>query len=149
MLVLSAVKKGANKITLAQIDPSPERGADLGKCCTLYQAEEVLDATWWYAKWQVPELFNDKSASGPAFFRTTFTAEATTRPLMAELTAGTKGQVYLNGWNVGRYFIAGAKGRKVGPQKSYYLPEPWLKAGENELVLFDEHGVTPGVKFTY
>ena len=55
----------------------------------------------------------------------------------------SKGQLYLNGHDLGRYWVATANGKAVGPQKHWYLPEPWLKDGDNELTLFDEHGKHP------
>ena len=56
----------------------------------------------------------------------------------------SKGQIYLNGHNVGRYYHATRTGRSVGPQERYYLPEPWLQTDTpNELLLFDEHGRSP------
>ena len=56
----------------------------------------------------------------------------------------TKGQIYLNGNNVGRYFQSTAKGGAVGPQRRYLLPSSWIMAsGNNDLLLFDEHGRLP------
>ena len=45
---------------------------------------------------------------------------------------GIKGQVWINGFNLGRYWI-------VGPQQSLYLPAPLLKdAGEaNEILVLE------------
>ena len=57
----------------------------------------------------------------------------------------SKGQLYLNGHNVGRYFVATATGKAVPPQRFYYLPEPWLRTDTpNDLLIFDEHGKPPG-----
>ena len=42
----------------------------------------------------------------------------------------TKGIVWVNGHNLGRYW-------KVGPQERLYCPAPWLKKGINEVVIFD------------
>jgi len=64
--------------------------------------------------------------------------------LFLESNGMSKGQIYINCRNAGRYFVATHTGKKVPPQSRYYLPEPWLNAdGENELILFDEHGRTP------
>jgi hypothetical protein len=143
-LLLDGVKKGANRITLAHIETSDGKPID----ATLHQATEVLSTTgsWWYARWQMPDASafgSDRTADAPAFFRATFPLESTARPLLAEITGGTKGQIYLNGHNIGRYVGAG---RKTKSPRSYYLPEPWLKVGENELIVFDEHGKSPAVK---
>ncbi|HVV55628.1 MAG TPA: hypothetical protein VHC47_09905 [Mucilaginibacter sp.] len=42
-----------------------------------------------------------------------------------------KGFVFLNGHNLGKYWY-------IGPQQTLYIPAPWLKKGQNEIVVFDE-----------
>lgn len=42
-----------------------------------------------------------------------------------------KGSVFVNGRNLGRYW-------QLGPQKTLYLPGPWLRSGANEIMIFDE-----------
>jgi beta-galactosidase len=42
----------------------------------------------------------------------------------------TKGMVYINGHNLGRYW-------NIGPQKRLYCPAGWLKKGLNEILVFD------------
>ncbi len=44
-----------------------------------------------------------------------------------------KGNVFINGFNIGRYF-------NRGPQKSLYVPAPLLKKGKNYIEIFDLHG---------
>jgi beta-galactosidase len=39
--------------------------------------------------------------------------------------------VFVNGINLGRYW-------NVGPQRTLYLPGPWLRRGRNELVVFEQ-----------
>ena len=43
----------------------------------------------------------------------------------------TKGFVMVNGHNLGRYF------NPAGPQKTLYVPAPFLKKGENEILVFE------------
>ncbi|WP_442604352.1 glycoside hydrolase family 35 protein [Paenibacillus sp. KN14-4R] len=50
-----------------------------------------------------------------------------------KLSGWTKGVVYVNGFNLGRYW-------EVGPQQTLYVPAPLLREGENEIVLFELHG---------
>ncbi|KUP22532.1 beta-galactosidase family protein [Paenibacillus sp. DMB5] len=45
-----------------------------------------------------------------------------------------KGQVFINGFNLGRYW-------EKGPTKTMYVPAPLLRQGDNELILFELHGV--------
>ena len=63
----------------------------------------------------------------------------------------TKGQIYLNGKHVCRYFVATPDGKAIPPQQRYLLPDAWLHHGrENDLVLFDEHGAGPAkVRLTH
>jgi hypothetical protein len=46
-----------------------------------------------------------------------------------------KGQIWLNGRNLGRYW-------QIGPQECYKLPAAWLRP-DNQLVIFDEEGGRP------
>jgi hypothetical protein len=47
-------------------------------------------------------------------------------------TAGlTKGLIWVNGHNLGRYW------ETAGPQHTLYLPAPFLKSGANELIVLD------------
>ena len=41
-----------------------------------------------------------------------------------------KGVVWVNGRNLGRYWA-------IGPQQRLYCPAPFLRAGTNEIVVFD------------
>jgi beta-galactosidase len=44
-----------------------------------------------------------------------------------------KGQVYVNGYAVGRFW-------KIGPQQTLYIPGCWLKKGQNEVIVLDVVG---------
>ena len=76
----------------------------------------------------------------PIFYKATFKSPAGTKcsesnpehDTFLSIPHGTKGQVWVNGFNLGRYWI-------VGPQQSLYLPAPVLKdAGEeNEIVVLE------------
>ncbi|MGI4789326.1 MAG: hypothetical protein ACRYFS_10815 [Janthinobacterium lividum] len=88
------------------------------------------------------------SADGaPTYYRATFTAappaETGPHPILRVTTEGlSRGFIWLNGHNLGRY------PEKI-PVNGLYLPEPWLKASGNEIVIFDEEGHTPiSVKLT-
>ena len=55
----------------------------------------------------------------------------------------TKGFVVINGFNIGRYW-------EIGPQKTLFVPKSILKAGKNEIVVFESDGLKgePVVEFT-
>lgn len=57
------------------------------------------------------------------------------------LQGWTKGVVFINGQNLGRYW-------NLGPQETLYVPGPWLKPGLNEIVVFEEFKSTLLIYFT-
>ena len=79
------------------------------------------------------------SASGldymPAFYTTTFPRPQAETGLFLTMGAMRKGQIYLNGHNIGRFMRSPAQDR-------YYLPCAWLK-DENILTIFEEYGIEP------
>lgn len=80
------------------------------------------------------------AGAGPAFFRTSFEVGDPTDTFLA-LPGWTKGVVWINGFNLGRYWDR-------GPQRTLYVPGPVLKSGENELVIFELHNTeTMAVEF--
>lgn len=75
------------------------------------------------------------AGEGPRFFTATFGREALPEGLRAlRLRVGglVKGQIWLNGRNIGRFW-------QIGPQEDYKLPVSWL-ADQNELRIFAEAG---------
>jgi beta-galactosidase len=71
----------------------------------------------------------DAAAAGPAFHRGTFEVGETGDTFL-DLRAWRKGVVWVNGHNLGRFW-------RIGPQQTLYCPGCWLKAGRNEIVVFD------------
>ena len=72
------------------------------------------------------------ASADPAFYRGTFQVTEKADSFL-RLDGWVKGNVYLNGFHLGRYWQA-------GPTKTVYLPGPLLREGENELVVFELHG---------
>lgn len=75
---------------------------------------------------------NDKAG---VFFKGSFNL-TTTADTYFDISNYTKGVVYVNGHNLGRYW-------NVGPQYRLYCPASWLKNGANEIVVFDLHKQQP------
>jgi beta-galactosidase len=65
------------------------------------------------------------------FFRAGFELDATGDTYL-DMSGWTKGVVWVNGHNLGRYW-------HIGPQKRLFCPAPWLKRGENVVTIFDLH----------
>jgi hypothetical protein len=132
--------KGNNKITLTCWGELDAKDLERIK---FYQLTENLteEGQWAWRPWHVPggEASPDGEArvlaDVPAGFVTRFKYTEDDRPMFVRLEGEGKGQLYLNGKDVGRYW-------SIGPQQRYYLPACWLDE-ENELVLFEETGVAP------
>ncbi len=76
----------------------------------------------------------------PTFYRATFDLTEPADTFLA-LPGWTKGVVWINGFNLGRYWDR-------GPQKTLYVPAPLLKTGTNQLIILELHGTArPVVEF--
>ncbi|MBD0743968.1 beta-galactosidase [Streptomyces sp. CBMA152] len=53
-----------------------------------------------------------------------------------DMSGWTKGVVWVNGHNLGRYW-------SIGPQQRLYCPAPWLTVGRNEILVLDLHQLRP------
>ena len=68
----------------------------------------------------------------PAFYEFTFAAEEIGDTFL-DFAGWGKGCVFVNGFNIGRFW-------EIGPQKRLYIPGPLLKQGENRIVIFETDG---------
>ncbi len=73
-------------------------------------------------------LSNDKQG---LFFKGEFDIPVT-GDVYFDMRNYSKGLVYVNGHNLGRYW-------NIGPQQRLYCPAGWLKKGKNRIVVFDLH----------
>jgi len=79
---------------------------------------------------QVGNSYEDKAmSSGPHFASATFRLSKV-GDVFLDVSALGKGVLWINGHAIGRYW-------NEGPQKTLFVPGPWLHEGSNELVLFD------------
>ncbi|MDX3342634.1 glycoside hydrolase family 35 protein [Streptomyces baarnensis] len=76
-------------------------------------------------------------AAGPAFFRGTVRVE-TPADTYLHLPGWTKGNAWVNGFALGRYWSR-------GPQQSLYVPGPVLRRGDNEIVVLELQGCADDV----
>ncbi|GGG03473.1 glycoside hydrolase family 35 protein [Paenibacillus aceti] len=80
------------------------------------------------------------SHTEPAFFRGEFTVNEAADTFLS-LEGWIKGVVFINGFNLGRYW-------NVGPQRTLYVPGSLLREGNNEIIIFELHGfAAPKVQF--
>ena len=88
----------------------------------------------------IPPLTQGGAGGGmrPHFYRAEFAYDATEHgdgPFKVSLFGLHKGQLWLNGHHLGRYW-------QIGPQEFYKVPTSWLLA-ENELLIFEEENGSP------
>ncbi|MDR3713221.1 MAG: beta-galactosidase [Puia sp.] len=109
--------------------------------------EAIADWKDWDGPGAVPAGGDDKregdgADKGPAFYRSHFSipsyGQKGAHPIWRVLTTGMgHGSVWVNGHNLGRY-------PEKTPAPGLYIPECWLKAGDNTLVIYEEDGNDPG-----
>ena len=68
----------------------------------------------------------------PGFYEATLTIEGTPKDTFLRLDGWKKGVVFINGFNLGRYW-------EVGPQQTLFVPAPILREGGNDIVVFELH----------
>lgn len=76
--------------------------------------------------------FNNEACTGPCFYEGIFTLTKPGDTFLDTRSLG-KGAVWINGHALGRYW-------DIGPQQTLYVPDVWVKEGENRIVLFDAKG---------
>ena len=69
------------------------------------------------------------------FFRGGFELDDTADTYL-DMTGYSKGVIWVNGNNLGRYW-------EIGPQHSLYCPASFLRKGRNEIIVFDLHQTEP------
>lgn len=83
---------------------------------------------------------NESLSEGTVFYKGTFQVDDIADTFLC-LEGWKKGVVFINGFNIGRYW-------EIGPQKTLYIPGPLLKKGDNDIVVFELHSVEkPVVEF--
>ncbi len=77
---------------------------------------------------------NTPTLSQPSFLRGFFDIEGEPADTFLRLDGFHKGFVKINGVNIGRYF------NDAGPQKTLFVPAPFLKSDKNEILVFESDG---------
>jgi beta-galactosidase len=73
----------------------------------------------------------DRNQDQPTFYRGTFHVDELEDTFL-DMDGWTKGVVYINSFNLGRYW-------NKGPQRTLYVPAPLLRRGDNEIVVLELH----------
>ena len=89
-------------------------------------------------QWQIYSLpmddareirFKKAAVAGPAFYRAHFQV-STPADTFLDVRGLGKGAAWVNGHALGRFW-------SIGPQQTLYVPGPWLRVGENSVVIFE------------
>jgi len=76
--------------------------------------------------------YTHSPCSGPCFYRGHFDVDASADTFL-DTSAFVRGAVWLNDHPLGRVW-------NIGPQKTLYVPGPWLHKGKNKVIVFDLQG---------
>ncbi|XP_038123838.1 beta-galactosidase-1-like protein 2 [Cyprinodon tularosa] len=82
-----------------------------------------------------------KSPPVPGFFMAKLIVDDPPKDTFIKLPDWGKGVVFVNGQNLGRYWC-------IGPQHFLYLPGPYLRSGENQIIVFEEEKVGGKILFS-
>ncbi|MBV8865740.1 MAG: beta-galactosidase [Acidobacteriaceae bacterium] len=123
------------EISLTCFGPEPEN-VRTHVVLIAYPLTESL-ADWRFRPWAEPATQGTSAtnAGAPLWWECEFEKPKLLPPLFWVTQGLSKGQAFLNGRALGRYW-------EIGPQHSLYLPEPWLQP-RNRLAVFDELGNSP------
>jgi len=93
-----------------------------------------LNALKEWGKYDTPIAIITHEEGTPALYRAHLNIEGSPMDTYLSLPGWTKGSVFVNDFNIGRYWDG-------GPQKTLYIPGPVLKTGINSIVVFELHKV--------
>ncbi|MEM9082674.1 MAG: hypothetical protein AAGB34_03695, partial [Planctomycetota bacterium] len=159
--------RGKNTIQIAIMGDAGELEKELKAQTRLVEGVRTIsaDAQWAFGKWEPPtkgkykkvdraDLSGTKAkayAAKPGWWKCAFEAPAGSPGFYVKCEGLSKGQIFVNKHNAGRYFVTTADGKNVGPGDSVYVPASALNdSGKQEIVIFDEQGFTPSkVKISY
>lgn len=85
----------------------------------------AITGGWPHSNWNLPtSAMKDKTVPGPTFYMGTLQPNGVSWDTFLKLHEWTKGQVWINGVNLGRYWPA------RGPQQTLYVPGPLISPSQ-------------------
>lgn len=72
----------------------------------------------------------DNSDFTPTIYKGEFTLSQVEDTFLSTEGGWTKGMVWINGHNLGKYWT-------IGPQQQLYIPKPWLNKGQNQIAILE------------
>ncbi|XP_060198279.1 beta-galactosidase 16-like isoform X1 [Lycium barbarum] len=161
------LNKGTNKISLLSATVGlPDSGSflerrALGVKSVIIQdskeAKDITDFSWGYQvglygeKLQIYTLEGSKSANWSSlgssqpltWYKSVFDAPKGDDPIALNLGSMGKGEAWVNGQSIGRYWVSFRTLAGIPSQTWYNIPRSFLQQGDNLLVLFEEETGNP------
>ncbi|MBA0775191.1 hypothetical protein Gotri_010351 [Gossypium trilobum] len=129
-----------------------------GEAMNLVSPHGASSVEWIRGEW-IRGSLAARSRQSMTWYKTYFNAPGGNEPLALDMRSMGKGQVWINGQSLGRYWMAYAKGNcgtcsylgtfrttkcqsgcDQPTQRWYHVPRSWLKPTKNLLVVFEELG---------
>nr|XP_011468258.1 PREDICTED: beta-galactosidase 6 isoform X2 [Fragaria vesca subsp. vesca] len=107
----------------------------LGQKLQIYREENLDDFEWS----NIEGSFNKPLT----WYKTYFDAPMGNDPVTFNLSSMAKGEAWINGQSIGRYWVSFLTSKGKPSQTMYHVPRSFLKDSENLLVLFEEVGGNP------
>ncbi|CAL5204392.1 unnamed protein product [Lathyrus oleraceus] len=109
----------------------------LGEQLEVYDEQNSRDIKWT----QLGDIIIDETTL--TWYKATFDTPKGDEPVVLDLSSMGKGEVWINGQSIGRYWILFHNSKGNPSQSLYHVPRSFLKDSENSLVLFEEGGGNP------
>ncbi|KAK9232991.1 hypothetical protein WN943_023240 [Citrus x changshan-huyou] len=111
----------------------------LGEKLQIYNTEQNLENAPEWTK--IDQYLSSKQPL--TWYKTAFDAPVGDDPVALNLSSMGKGEAWVNGLSVGRYWVSFYTSEGNSSQTLYHVPRSFLKSTENVLVLMEEFGGDP------
>ncbi|XP_028786590.1 beta-galactosidase 6-like [Neltuma alba] len=128
--------------------------------CSEEESYDLTNSTWGYQVGLVGEqlqVYNEQNSGNEVqwsqlgdinnqmltWYKTTFEAPEVDEPIALDLGSMGKGEAWVNGESIGRYWILFHDNNGNPSQALYHVPRSFLKASGNVLVVMEEGGGNP------
>ena len=148
------LNRGKNTIEIAMLGDADEHLRMLKESASLHECVASVSekGDWALGKWEPPKkrgfeaIAEGEFTAGrlgklkgtPRWWRCSFEVRKSGVSAAFDATGLSKGQLFINGKNLCRYFVETERA-----QTEYRVPADWLVEGANELMIFDEGGFAP------
>uniref|UniRef100_A0A8C9YMM9 Beta-galactosidase n=1 Tax=Sander lucioperca TaxID=283035 RepID=A0A8C9YMM9_SANLU len=126
---LSLLVENCGRVNYGKTLDDQRKGTSL---CNVFSFYRLESSGHWMSMRQRPSF--------PGFFQARLYVNSFPKDTFIKLPGWSKGVVFINGKNLGRYW-------SIGPQQTLYVPGPWLHKGDNEVIVFEEQETDGKIQF--